>query len=47
MGVAESESLASLRVSFGITNTREEVDAFLGVLGAEVQALREISSRAA
>ena len=32
MGVDEAESLASLRVSFGITNTPEEVDGLLAAL---------------
>ena len=34
MGLAPEEALASLRISFGLTNTIEEVDAFLGELAA-------------
>ena len=44
MGVAESEALASLRVSFGMTNTAEEVDLFLSVLGSVVESMREPAS---
>lgn len=44
MGVSAAESLASLRVSFGITNTPEEIDAFLAVLAEEVGKLREVFS---
>jgi cysteine desulfurase len=40
MGVPESEALASLRISFGITNRPEEVDLCLTALAAEVPALR-------
>ena len=40
MGVEESEALASLRVSFGVTNDIAEVDAFLAVLAVEVGELR-------
>jgi cysteine desulfurase len=36
MGVAESEALASLRISFGLTNTRDEVAALLRALASEV-----------
>ncbi len=40
MGVSESEALASLRISFGMTNTAGEVDAFLTALAAGLEALR-------
>jgi len=40
MGVTEGEALASLRISFGITNTADEVERFLEVLALEVEALR-------
>ncbi len=40
MGIPEAEALASLRVSFGITNTATEVAGFLDVLASEVAALR-------
>ncbi|HVS03724.1 MAG TPA: cysteine desulfurase family protein [Thermoanaerobaculia bacterium] len=39
MGMPASEALASIRISLGITNTRQEVEAFLPVLEQEVQAL--------
>jgi cysteine desulfurase len=39
-GISREEALASLRVSFGIGNTFEEVDAFLGALAREVASLR-------
>lgn len=42
MGVPPDEALASLRVSFGPSNTAEEVDAFLEVLAREVAALRSL-----
>jgi cysteine desulfurase len=40
IGVDPAEALASLRVSFGMTNAAAEVDAFLAVLAREVAALR-------
>ena len=40
MGIPVDEALASLRVSFGITNTMQEVQEFLPVLAREVAALR-------
>ncbi|MDX1383512.1 MAG: cysteine desulfurase family protein [Thermoanaerobaculia bacterium] len=43
MGVAADEALASLRISFGTTNTLAEVDAFLEVLPREVAALRRLT----
>lgn len=42
MGMDPEEALASLRVSFGKTNTAEEVDLFLTALGREVEELRRI-----
>ncbi len=40
MGMSEAEALASLRVSFGVSNTRAEVERFLPVLAAEVETLQ-------
>ena len=42
-GVPAEEALSSLRVSFGITNTPEELDAFLDALEREAAALRRVS----
>jgi cysteine desulfurase len=42
IGLPPAEALASLRVSLGITNTAEEIDAFAAALGREVAALRRI-----
>lgn len=39
-GISRDEALSSLRVSFGITNTVDEVDAFLDALAREVAELR-------
>jgi cysteine desulfurase len=39
-GISREEALSSLRVSFGIGNTLEEVDAFLDALAREVAGLR-------
>jgi cysteine desulfurase len=39
-GISRDEALSSLRVSFGITNSVEEVDAFLDALVREVAELR-------
>lgn len=39
-GISREEALSSLRVSFGIGNTTEEVDAFLAALAREVAELR-------
>ena len=39
-GISREEALSSLRVSFGIGNTPEEVDAFLDALAREVAELR-------
>lgn len=42
MGIVRDEALASLRVSFGMPNTADEVDAFLVALAREVEALRRL-----
>ena len=39
-GISRDEALSSLRVSFGITNTLDEVDAFLDALAREAAELR-------
>jgi cysteine desulfurase len=46
MGMASDEALASLRVSFGISNTEEQVDRFVDVLSREVAALRRVAPEA-
>lgn len=46
MGLPEPEALASLRVSFGLTNTGEEVDALLEAMGREVAELRSLAGAA-
>jgi len=43
MGLSPAEALSSLRISFGVGNTAQEVDAFLAALGREVAALRRVS----
>jgi len=43
-GIPAAEALSSLRVSFGITNTLDEVDAFLAALEREAAELRRVSS---
>jgi cysteine desulfurase len=43
LGLAPEEALASLRVSFGMPNTLDEVERFLPVLEREVGALRQAS----
>jgi cysteine desulfurase len=43
MGLSPDEALASLRISFGISNSAGEVDAFLDALDREVAALRRVS----
>lgn len=40
IGLSPEEALSSLRVSFGVPNTFEEVDAFLATLAREVAELR-------
>jgi cysteine desulfurase len=42
LGVPAAEALASLRVSFGMPNTVDEVDRFLATLGREVAQLRHL-----
>jgi cysteine desulfurase len=44
MGMPEAEARSSIRVSFGISNTAEEVEAFLEALAAESAELRRFSS---
>ena len=46
IGLSPDEALSSLRISFGITNTSDEVDAFLDALGREVAELRRVSPQA-
>jgi cysteine desulfurase len=43
VGVSREEALSSLRVSFGITNTQEDLDGFLDALAREVAELRRVS----
>lgn len=43
MGITPEEALASLRVSFGMTNTEEDVDRFLDALAREVVELRRLT----
>lgn len=43
MGLTRDEALSSLRVSFGMMNRSEEVDAFLDALEREVAALRRVA----
>ncbi len=43
MGLSREEALTSLRVSFGISNTTDEVDGFLEVLAREVAELRRLT----
>lgn len=43
-GYSADEALASLRVSFGLTNRPEEVDRFLEALAAAVAALRQTAA---
>jgi cysteine desulfurase len=46
IGLAPAEALGSLRVSFGMTNTAAEVDAFVDALEREVAALRHLAGTA-
>lgn len=46
MGMSPDEALASLRVSFGITNSLDQVDRFVDVLSREVAALRRVAPEA-
>lgn len=43
MGMSEAEARGSLRVSFGMTNTADEVDRFAATLGNELAALRRLA----
>jgi cysteine desulfurase len=43
IGLSRDEALASLRISFGITNRPEEVDGFLDALTREVAELRRVA----
>ncbi|MEE8278751.1 MAG: cysteine desulfurase family protein [Thermoanaerobaculia bacterium] len=43
MGIAREEALSSLRISLGTTNTAADVEAFIGVLAAEVAELRRLA----
>jgi cysteine desulfurase len=43
IGLSPDEALSSLRISFGLFNTADEVDAFLEALDREVAALRRVS----
>jgi cysteine desulfurase len=47
MGLGREEALSSLRVSFGMENTAEEVDRFLAVLAREVEELRRFAGAGA
>lgn len=47
MGIADSEALASLRISFGMTNTRQEIEGFIEVLATTIEALRAATPVAA
>jgi len=43
IGLSREEALSSLRVSFGMTNRPEEVEAFLAALAREVAAIRRLA----
>lgn len=43
IGLLPEEALSSLRISFGVTNRPEEVDAFLAVLARELAELRRVA----
>lgn len=47
MGMSHEEAIASIRVSFGLPNTVEEVDVFLPALAHAVKALRGVAARSA
>ncbi len=44
IGLAPLDALASIRVSFGLGNRAEQIDAFLATLAREVDALRRLSA---
>lgn len=44
LGMARDEALASIRVSFGMPNTRDEVDRFLAALAPAVAELRALGA---
>jgi len=44
MGLSRDEALSSLRVSFGPTNSDEEVTAFLGAVGRQLTELRRLAT---
>lgn len=46
MGIPDELALGTIRVSFGLTNRAEEVDAFLPILGRAVASLRAAGSAA-
>ncbi|MFY9820682.1 MAG: cysteine desulfurase family protein [Thermoanaerobaculia bacterium] len=46
IGLLPDEALSSLRISFGLFNTADEVDAFLDALDREVAALRRVAPAA-
>lgn len=46
IGLAPEEALASLRISFGMTNTEDEVERFLRTLAHEVAELRRLTGGA-
>lgn len=43
MGLEAEEALASLRISFGMTNTMDQVNDFVGVFAREAEALRQLA----
>jgi cysteine desulfurase len=47
LGLSPEEALSSLRISFGMTNRPEEVEAFLAALAREAAELRRLSPLAA
>ena len=47
LGLSEEEALATLRISCGLPNTVDEVDALVAALGRESEALRRATARVA
>jgi cysteine desulfurase len=43
IGLSPEEALSTLRVSVGLTNRPEEIDAFLAALAREVAVLRRVA----